>query len=161
MTSVAAAAQHSPYDWDWLWGLLSGVGGVAALITLLLAIPTYVLNLLAPFKITSAQYRVGADNKMTITITLKNRQRGERTLTGVIICQPPNRWKRLRPKWWIGYVGWKLYDIDIKDEELSAIAPGDSKPFNSRALTRMEYTPESDTLPSNARVLAYGGASRP
>ena len=161
MTSAAAVAQHSQYDWDWLWGLLSGVGGVAALITLLLTIPTYVLNLLAPFKVTSAQYRVGAEGSMAITITIKNRQRDERSLTGVIIGQPPNRWKRLRPKWWIGYGGWKKYDIGIKDAELRAIAPGDSILFSSRALTRVGDTPVSDALPSNARVLAYGGASRP
>jgi hypothetical protein len=161
MTSAAAAIHHSQFDWDWLWALLGGLGGVAAVITLLLTIPTYLSNLLAPFKVTSAHYRVGADNSMTITITLKNRQRNDRSLTGLIIGQPPGRWHRLKPKWWVGHGGSKLFDIGITDEELSTIAPGNSRTFNSVALTREERTPVSDTLPSNARVLAYCGASRP
>jgi hypothetical protein len=134
---------------------------VAAVITLLLTLPTYLSNLLAPFKVTSANYRVGADNSMAMTITLKNRQRNDRSLTGLIIGQPPGQWHRLKPKWWVGLGGSKLFDIDIKDEDLSAISPGDSKTFNSVALTREEGTEVSDTLPSNARVLAYCGASRP
>jgi hypothetical protein len=68
----------------------------------LLTLPTYVSNLRTPFKVTSANYRVGADNSMAITITVKNRQSNDRSLTGLIIGQPPNRWKRLRPKWWVG-----------------------------------------------------------
>lgn len=161
MISAAAAAQHSPYNWDFLWGLLSGVGGVAALITLLLTIPTYVSNWLSPFKVTSAHYRVGSDKSMDITITVKNRHDNERSLTGLTIGQPPNRWKRLRPKWWHGRLGWQLFDIDIKDEELSAIAAGNSRTFNSRALKPVGRTTVSDRLPSNMRVLAYCGADRP
>jgi hypothetical protein len=33
MISAAAAIHHSPFDWDWLWGLLGGLGGVAGLRT--------------------------------------------------------------------------------------------------------------------------------
>jgi hypothetical protein len=137
------------------------MGGVAAVISLLLTIPTYLSNLLPPFKITSANYRVGTDKSMDITITVKNRQRDERSLTGLTIGQPPNRWKRLRPKWWHGYLGWQLFDIDITDEELSAIAAGNSRAFNSRALKPVGRTTVSDRLPSNVRVLAYCGADRP
>lgn len=161
MISAAAAAQHSPYNWDFLWGLLSGVGGVAALITLLLTIPTYVSNRLSPFKVTSANYRVGSDKSMDITITVKNRHDNERTLTGLTIGQPPKRWKRLQPKWWHGRLGWQSFEIDIKDGDLSAIAAGDSRTFDSRALKPVGSTTVSDRLPSNMRVLAYCGADRP
>jgi hypothetical protein len=161
MISAAAAIHHSPFNWDWLWGLLSGLGGVAAVITLLLTLPTYVSNLRTPFKVTSANYRVGADNSMAITITVKNRQSNDRSLTGLIIGQPPNRWKRLRPKWWVGLVGSKLFDIDFDITKLGAITSGDSRTFNSLPLKREEGTGGGDTLPSNARVLAYSGADRP
>jgi len=161
MISAAAAAQHSPYNWDFLWGLLSGVGGVAALITLLLTIPTYLSNRLSPFRVTSAHYRVGSDKSMDITITVKNRHSNDRSLTALIIGQPPGRWHRLRPKWWDGYRGPKLFDMDIDITTLDPITPGDSKTFNSVALTREQGTPVSDTLPSNVRVLAYCGADRP
>jgi hypothetical protein len=162
MISAAAAAQHSPYNWDFLWGLLSGVGGVAALITLLLTIPTYVSNRLSPFKVTSANYQVASDNNsMSITITVKNRHDNERSLTALIIGQPPAWWRRLWPKWWFGRIRWKLYDIGIDITTLGSISPGNSETFDSVALTRVEGTPVSDTLPSNARVLAYCGADRP
>jgi hypothetical protein len=161
MISAVAATQPSPYNWDFLWGLLGAAGGVATVITLLLTVPTYVSNRLAPFKVTSAHYQVGADNSMAITITVKNRHSNDRSLTGLIIGQPPNRWKRLRPKWWVGRRGSKLFDIDIDITTLDAIKSGDSRPFNSLPLKREEGTEISDTLPSNARVLAYGGADRP
>lgn len=161
MISAAAAAQHSPYNWDFLWGLLSGVGGVATLITLLLTIPTYVSNRFSPFKVTSAHYQVGDDKSMVITITVKNRHSNERSLTGLTIGQPPNRWKRLRLKWWDGHLGWQLFEIAIEDEELSAIAAGNSRTFNSRALKPVGSTTVSDRLPSNMRVLAYCGTARP
>jgi hypothetical protein len=161
MISAAAATQHSPFNWDWLWGLLSGLGGVAAVITLLLTIPTNLSNLFAPFKVTSAHYRVGADNSMAITITVKNRQRDDRSLTALIIGQPPGRWRRLKPKWWFGLKGSKLFDIDIDITTLGPISSGDARTFNSLPLKREEGTEVSDTLPSNARVLAYSGASRP
>jgi len=161
MIGAAAATQHSQIDWNLLSGLLSGLGGVAAIITLLLTLPTYLSNRLAPFKITSAYYRVGADNSMAITIAVKNRQHEARSLTALIIGQPPGRWHRLRPKWWVGLEGSKLFDIDIDTTTLDPILSGDSKPFNSVALKREEGTAVSDTLPSNARILAYSGASRP
>lgn len=161
MISAAAAIHHGPFDWDWLWDLFGGLGGVAAVITLLLTLPTYLSNLLTPFRVTSANYRVASDKSMAITITVKNRQHNERSLTALIIGQPPNRWKRLRPKWWIGLSGSKLFDIDIDITTLGPITPGDSKTFNSVPLKREEGTEVSDTLPSNARVIAYCGADRP
>jgi hypothetical protein len=161
MISAAAATQPSPYNWDFLWGLLGAAGGVAAVITLLLTVPTYVINRLAPFKVTSAQYRVAADNSMAITITVKNRQSDDRSLTALIIGQPPNRWKRLKPKWWVGLQGSKLYDIDVDTTTLGPISTRDSRTFDSAPLKREVGTAVSATLPSNARVLAYSGADRP
>lgn len=161
MISAAAAIQHSPFDWDWLWDLLGGLGGAAAVITLLLTLPTYVSNLLAPLRVTSANYRVAADKSMAITMTVKNRHSNERSLTALIIGQPPGRWHRLRPRWWHGLVGPKLFDIDIDITTLGPIPPGDSRTFNSVPLKREEDTEVSGRLPSNARVLAYCGADRP
>jgi hypothetical protein len=154
MTSAAAASQPGGFDWAALWTALGGLGGAATVATLLFA---YLPNFFIPITVTSANYQVGSDKTMTITITVKNRHNGERTLTALTIGQPPGKLKRLKPKWWKGLIGPQRYSINVAAQ---SIAAGDSKPFTS-PLTRVGNTPPEDTLPSNVRVLAYCGAGRP
>lgn len=153
-----APVRHAGFDWAGLWALLGGLGGAAAVVTLLLA---YLPNLFIPLKITAANYQVGSDNSMAITITVKNRRNQDRSLTALTIGQPPGWVRRLRPRWWRGLVGPKLFDIGSGINSLGPILAGDSKVFDSVPLKREAGTPVADTLPSDVRILAYCGAHRP